>query len=138
MSLSTYSLKKNSSITAELIPRENVNSQSHKKRDFIICCKACQQIITKDEFSISVGGHHEHLQTNPYGVTFIFRCFNQAWNTNHIGNPESAHSWFPGFEWTMVTCGGCNTHLGWYFSNLQSEGFWGLISEKLVSHPQAS
>lgn len=112
--------------------------QTKPKRDVIICCKACQQIITKDEFSVSINGNHEHIQCNPYGITFIFRCFNQTWHCLSVGEAQSAHSWFPGFHWTLVLCESCTTHLGWKFSNLEGDVFWGLISERLASHSQAS
>jgi hypothetical protein len=105
------------------------------KRDAIICCRACRQIITKDEFSIAMEGNHEHIQCNPYGVTFVFRCFNQVWHCLPVGDPQSAHSWFPGFYWTLVLCESCTTHLGWQFHNSENSVFWGLISERLCNQP---
>lgn len=108
------------------------------KRDFIICCKACQQIITKDEFSIAVDGNNEHIQCNPYGFTFIFRCFNQVWHCMEVGDAQSAHSWFPGFDWTLILCESCTTHLGWVFNNHDGMRFWGLISDRLSTHSQSS
>lgn len=32
------------------------------------------------------------------------------------GTPTAEFSWFPGFSWSMASCRGCKTHLGWGFS----------------------
>lgn len=46
------------------------------------------------------------------------------------GRPETAHSWFPGYAWTIAYCDTCGQHLGWRFTATQqhlSPGvFWGL------------
>lgn len=124
-------------VQSDLNTEESPQSETAPKRDIIICCKSCQQIITKDEFSVAINGNHEHIQCNPYGITFIFRCFNQTWHCLYAGEPQSAHSWFPGFHWTLTLCESCTTHLGWKFSNLDGEVFWGLISERLISQSLA-
>lgn len=32
------------------------------------------------------------------------------------GTPSSEHSWFPGYQWTIASCGTCGTHMGWRFT----------------------
>ena len=32
------------------------------------------------------------------------------------GVPSSEHSWFPGYQWTIASCGTCGTHMGWRFT----------------------
>ena len=32
------------------------------------------------------------------------------------GEPETAHSWFPGFAWTVANCARCHAHVGWRFT----------------------
>lgn len=45
----------------------------------------------------------------------------------------SAHSWFPGHAWAIVSCAGCRTHLGWRYVPLGGgAGFWGLIGSRLL------
>ncbi len=114
------------------IKRESEKSVN-KHRKHIICCKTCDQIITKDEFSVPVNGYHEHLQCNPNGVTFIFRCYSEAWNCTPVSPPELEFSWFPGFYWSIIACSSCKQHLGWKFSSLSNEVFWGLLSDKLYT-----
>jgi hypothetical protein len=45
------------------------------------------------------------------------------------GEPETAHSWFPGYAWQCAYCA-CGQHLGWKFlatrPGLQPAAFWGL------------
>lgn len=58
-------------------------------------------------------------------------------NAEHYGNPETEHSWFPGYAWTMVMCSDCGKHLGWYFTAVEKglipRAFWGLRREQLRS-----
>jgi cereblon len=46
------------------------------------------------------------------------------------GRPETAHSWFPGYAWTIASCAVCGQHLGWEFTaaqaGLEPPRFWGL------------
>ena len=32
------------------------------------------------------------------------------------GDPSAEHSWFPGYRWTIATCGTCGVHMGWRFT----------------------
>jgi hypothetical protein len=106
------------------------------RKETIICCKSCMTLITKNEFSISIDGHHEHMQCNPHGLTFIFRCFNYVENCSSVGTPCEDFSWFKGHTWTLTLCSHCGEHLGWSFApssnNLSESQFWGLISTKLT------
>eukprot|EP00747_Dinoflagellata_sp_TGD_P186838 gnl/TRDRNA2_/TRDRNA2_44163_c1_seq1.p1 gnl/TRDRNA2_/TRDRNA2_44163_c1~~gnl/TRDRNA2_/TRDRNA2_44163_c1_seq1.p1 ORF type:complete len:323 (+),score=20.83 gnl/TRDRNA2_/TRDRNA2_44163_c1_seq1:110-970(+) len=54
--------------------------------------------------------------------------------------PRSEHSWFPGFAWQAVSCGGCSPSrlLGWAFTPIEgrsSEGFFGLVVTRLRDRP---
>lgn len=46
------------------------------------------------------------------------------------GHPETQHSWFPGYAWTIAHCSNCGQHLGWRFTAtrpvLAPKMFWGL------------
>lgn len=45
------------------------------KSNILILCKRCQFQSTRSEFSLSIEEHHEHIQCNPQGLTFVFKCF---------------------------------------------------------------
>ncbi|WP_344795968.1 cereblon family protein [Litoribacillus peritrichatus] len=129
--------KKNCDTQNDSSTKKESHSQLHTKKhpESIICCKNCRQIITKDEFSMVVDGYHEHLQCNPHGFTFVFRCFREVWHVAQAGPPCLKDSWFPGFYWTIVHCNQCFVHLGWQFSTSPSptkgDVFWGLLTDRL-------
>lgn len=57
---------------------------------------------------------------------------------NKQGTPETEHSWFPGYAWTIANCRHCYSHLGWRFDAVQGSGlqparFWGLRRPSLIS-----
>jgi hypothetical protein len=47
------------------------------------------------------------------------------------GIPTDEFSWFPGFEWSLVSCIGCASHLGWAFSREGKVQFIGFIVTRL-------
>ncbi|KXZ45021.1 hypothetical protein GPECTOR_59g628 [Gonium pectorale] len=52
------------------------------------------------------------------------------------GRPETEHSWFPGYAWTIANCAACGQHMGWRFTavapGLQPAVFWGLRRAAVV------
>ena len=113
-----------------------LKSQSEKQAkadaDPFIICKRCQFTITRQSCTVSPEGYHEHMQCNPQGHTFVFRCFNRAPGCHIQGKATDEFSWFHGYSWQFALCQGCGEHLGWYFSSLQEENFFGLIAAKIT------
>lgn len=99
----------------------------------VIVCRACRHGLTSPERAVAARGSHEHVQTNPHGVTFRFACYDEAPGCRVFGPPTDAYSWFPGFAWRFASCGGCDVHLGWHFTGA-GEPFFGLIVDRLA-HP---
>ena len=98
-----------------------------------IRCRACQHELTVDKYRISVEGSHEHMQCNPYGITFVFGCFRDAPGCLVAGEAEQEHSWFGRYHWQMALCDNCGRHLGWCFTSASAQPFFGLILARLQS-----
>ena len=48
-----------------------------------------------------------------------------------FGDPTDEYSWFPGYSWTVGTCGNCGQHMGWvFYDKLEESEDW---SRKFVS-----
>jgi len=94
-------------------------------------CRACREWITAEGESVSVEGSSVHRRVNPAGVEFEFGCFRDAPGARVAGTPTAEHSWFPGYAWSFALCGGCLTHLGWFFEGA-GPPFHGLILERLT------
>jgi hypothetical protein len=98
--------------------------------DDALVCAACEHRITARDLRCEQGGAHEHTFVNPGGFVHHIGCFVAASGCVHVGSPETAFSWFPGWSWQIAECGRCRTHLGWLF-RCGSEQFHGLLVGKL-------
>ncbi len=93
-------------------------------------CRFCMQIITDESQQIIKLGRHEHIKTNPAGISFNFRCFQSAPGCSSLGGPTTEYSWFQGYSWSIAVCSGCGEHIGWRYRG--DDSFFGLISTSLV------
>lgn len=91
-----------------------------------LVCAACGHRITDDDYRMEVSGAHEHTFVNPAGFVYRIGCFSVAPGCAHLGVPETAFSWFPGWSWQVAACARCRAHLGWIYRNA-GEQFHGLI-----------
>ena len=107
-----------------------VNEDEHGK--FVIVCKQCRFHLTSSDYAIAIDGNHEHVQCNPQGYTFVFKCFSRAPGSIMSGEPTQEFSWFSGYSWRYSHCQGCGSHLGWFFQNQQSDSFSGLVADKIL------
>lgn len=105
---------------------------------FIILCKQCRFHLTSSDRAMVVEGHHEHIQCNPQGYTFVFKCFSRVPGGILSGEATRNYSWFSGYSWQYAHCQGCGSHLGWYFHNHHDESFFGLIADKVAVVDQES
>jgi len=97
-----------------------------KSGEHALVCAACGHRITDDDHRIEMNGAHEHAFVNPAGFDFHIGCFNAAPGCAHVGDTETAFSWFPGFSWQVAICAQCRAHVGWIYRNA-GEQFHGLI-----------
>jgi Lon protease-like protein len=88
-----------------------------------ICCRRCRRQIAwgRDIVTVpgadGVSGHY----VNPHGVLHqtltVRRLVSQPLpDVGFWGRWESRDSWFPGYQWLIMSCGTCRNHLGWKFA----------------------
>lgn len=53
---------------------------------------------------------------NPHGYVHDMITLRQARHVTLEGQPETEHSWFKGYAWTIGYCEGCTSHLVSYWS----------------------
>ena len=110
---------------------ETTDSARPKKSRRWLLCRNCGRRITREEDRLEVLGKHEHVRTNPHGITFHFGSFRSAEGCATAGEPMAAFTWFAGYYWRLALCAGCRTHLGWCFEGPQA-GFFGLVLDRLI------
>jgi cereblon len=87
-----------------------------------IRCKECGSPLAHATDMFTVGGAEGTTgnYVNEYGSvhqTITLREIDER-EVTYVGRPESRDSWFPGYSWTIMQCGFCNSHLGWKFDRL--------------------
>ncbi|XP_064399498.1 protein cereblon-like isoform X7 [Halichondria panicea] len=91
--------------------------------------------LKEDIFSMSVDGPLA-AYVNPGGYVHDTLTLTKAVHLNVQGGPSSDHSWFPGYQWTIVNCETCKAHKGWCFEatrkKLKPVKFFGLTRSGLV------
>lgn len=72
--------------------------------------------------------------TNPHGFSFEVLTLDGVRNVTAVGPPTAEFSWFPGYAWSIVHCGGCGSHLGWAFDTIdggEPRTFHGLLRDRI-------
>ena len=88
--------------------------------DLSLTCRRCGVAVAKmsDIVVVSDGGATGSY-VNPGGVVHdmvTVRPRNAGRELRLHGDPSAEHSWFPGYRWTIATCGTCGVHVGWRFT----------------------
>ena len=115
--------------SAELDPSSRVS-----RRDALRCA-SCGAVICERRHRVEIDGRHLHRFVNPHGLFFEISCFGEASGAVVSGQPTERHTWFPGFAWSLASCGFCRIHLGWRFDSGSEQWFFGLIVERLIAGP---
>ena len=97
-----------------------------------LCCAACRRPVTRENDRMEIQGQHEHLFSNPHGLTFRIGCFAMASGCVYVGEATEEWTWFPGYRWQIAVCGGCGSHLGWRYLGRDATGFHGFILRRLA------
>ena len=97
-------------------------------------CAVCEHRITAAAHRVERGGAHEHTFVNPGGFVHRIGCYVAAPGCIHVGDTQSAFSWFPGWTWQLALCARCRAHLGWIF-RCAGEQFHGLIVTAIRGEP---
>ncbi|MEM6993114.1 MAG: cereblon family protein [Myxococcota bacterium] len=95
-----------------------------------LLCRACGHDVTDPASASTMSGKHRHTFVNPHGHVFEIGIFDAAPGVRATGAPSAFFSWFPGYAWRVVQCGGCGCHLGWAFGD--TPDFFGLILPRLA------
>ena len=113
-----------------------VTTRTHEQaeEDHRIFCANCRNPVTHRDQRIAVSGNHAHTCRNPHGFVFCIGCFREAPGCTAEAAATAEHSWFAGYQWSIVYCGQCDWHLGWQFS-ASADRFYGLILDRLVDTP---
>ena len=105
----------------------------HRKQ---LLCAPCKSVVTDELYASQIQGRHEHDKINPHGYEFRFRIFSDAPGIADVGVPTHDVSWFAGFAWLIGCCGTCGAQLGWHFRDGSGDGFYGLISDRLIEEQE--
>ncbi|MBI1272415.1 hypothetical protein GC174_18470 [bacterium] len=92
-----------------------------------IRCRFCDHDITRPSLAVEP---HEHTFRNPAGLSFHILCYSDAPGALNNGVPTLEHTWFSGYAWSYAICQNCQSHLGWWFTGIDT--FAGLIATRLI------
>jgi cereblon len=98
-------------------------------------CFLCKTKITEKKFLISISdGTPFHSFTNPYGIAFNVMTVSYCEMVVEASERVLEHTWFPGYDWSILICANCREHLGWKYhsSDQQPSNFYALIRGKLI------
>lgn len=102
----------------------------------VLCCAHCASPISLSRhiFRMTSEGQTGGVFVNPTGFLHDIVTVLEVDNAALQGEPEVAHSWFPGYAWTIAVCEDCGNHLGWKFTaaggvERRPAAFWGLRNE---------
>ncbi|XP_013790743.1 protein cereblon-like isoform X2 [Limulus polyphemus] len=108
------------------------------ERYTVLCCRisSCNKDIINrcDVFSMSLEGL-QGTYVNPSGYVHEIVTSYKACGLLLQNRSSTEQSWFPGYAWTIASCSGCGSHMGWKFTatkrKLQPQQFWGLCRAAL-------
>lgn len=92
-----------------------------------VLCRSCLNYLTDTNQKMNVNGSYQHSFINPAEHVFDIGCFKEVQGCIVKGTPLLRHSWFQGYAWSYCHCSSCNLHIGWQFSNINMNVFYGLI-----------
>ncbi|MDY6935641.1 MAG: cereblon family protein [Spirochaetota bacterium] len=117
----------------KITPLSDNDWDDESRREHLILCKLCSNIITSPDNCIVINGKHQHTFKNPVGYTYQIGCFINAKGCIITGEPTTDFTWFSGFSWCYAICSICHIHLGWYYQSKISS-FYGLILNHLIEN----
>ncbi|KAH7429506.1 hypothetical protein KP509_09G053000 [Ceratopteris richardii] len=100
-------------------------------------CKWCFALIAnRSDILVMSGEGPVDTFVNPHGIVHETLTLFRTEGLNLVGDPETLHSWFPGYSWTLAYCRVCNAHMGWHYKaveeGLQPKSFWGIRRSQLA------
>ncbi|GLI61878.1 hypothetical protein VaNZ11_004389 [Volvox africanus] len=97
----------------------------------VLACKYCGATVAHCSSALLMSSEGAGgAFVNAHGFVHDIATFRSVQGLSYQGQPETAHSWFPGYAWTIANCARCRDHLGWRFTacseGLRPSVFWGL------------
>ncbi|GIL75511.1 hypothetical protein Vretifemale_5288, partial [Volvox reticuliferus] len=97
----------------------------------VLACKYCGATVAHCSSALLMSSEGAGgAFVNAHGYVHDIATFRVVQGLSYQGQPETAHSWFPGYAWTIANCERCSDHLGWRFTacseGLRPSVFWGL------------
>jgi hypothetical protein len=109
----------------------SASTRDEANTERVVRCTACGHTLARPRDVFSVNGASEHEFMNPSGMRFVVRCYSKAEGARESGESSSVWTWFPGYAWTALACGGCASHIGWSF-RADERAFFALIVDRIV------
>ncbi|GLC43956.1 hypothetical protein PLESTB_000213800 [Pleodorina starrii] len=102
-----------------------------------LACRFCGSAVTQCSSALLMSSEGAGgAFVNAHGFVHDIATFRSAQGLSYQGQPETAHSWFPGYAWTIANCAHCTDHLGWRFTacseDLRPAVFWGLRRAAII------
>lgn len=110
-------------------PRDDAAPSATDDDDWLVCV-VCAHRITLASYRTEMSGAHAHTFVNPGGIVHHIGCFVAAPGAIHVGETETAFSWFPGWSWQIALCARCHAQVGWIY-RCAGQQFHGLIRAAL-------
>eukprot|EP00249_Psilotum_nudum_P021742 c28226_g1_i3 orf=384-2126(-) len=104
-----------------------------------IRCKNClTEIARRSDMLVMSADGPIGAYVNKYGYVHETLTLCRARGLILQGRPDTQHSWFPGYAWTIADCSVCESHMGWLFTavtkNMRPKAFWGMRRSQLAEN----
>jgi cereblon len=83
-----------------------------------IRCRVCNNEVADPGDVFRAGEDAVQVFVNQAGYAHEVITVLDAWNVVISGRPTTEFSWFPGYAWRHVLCGGCGNHVGWLYETV--------------------
>ncbi|XP_031277762.1 uncharacterized protein LOC116136196 [Pistacia vera] len=103
----------------------------------IVQCKTCKTAIARRSDMLVMSSEGPlGAYVNPGGSVHEIMTLYKANSLALRDRACTEYSWFPGYAWTIASCGACETHMGWLFTatkkSLKPKSFWGIRSSQVA------
>lgn len=103
-------------------------------------CSHCSSVVARhDDLLVMSKSGTSCSFVNPSGHFFELFCFRLLYNRLAVSGFSPEFSWFPEYEWAMISCTTCHLHLGWEFQTRNEEliprRFFGVTRQALTIKP---
>lgn len=103
-------------------------------------CRQCGELVGLSADQVAVMDRpSRRVYVNPHGVQCEIVTLSGCLSFVPSSYSTTVHTWFAGYAWRPIGCGGCACHLGWRFEAVGPTAgpayFFGLLTAQLSSIP---